>query len=437
MKKQGLTIYQLFLRPFTAEGTLKAAEKLIGHIAECGFDIIYLCPVSTADSDENPAYWSERQKDCGLNNPKNPYRMSDYFNVDPEYGTNESLKDFINTAHSYGLKVILDLVYFHCGPKAVFLDEHKDFVKCDENRNIIYGEWHFPTLNFDNPELCEYLWSNMEYYIRDFKADGFRCDVAYLCPTSFWEEGRRRIEKINPDVFMLNEGENADALNFAFDANYHYDWMEFKKKIFDGSMPASALRETYEKFGNVADRCIRAIDSHDGATNYDGHFEATAGHNAVNAALVVDFTADGIPFVYNGYEIADTNHHSIFANRFHGKTFTIHWENGFTDDGKDRLDLIKTLCRIKHGEPAIYSGSMEWIDNDKSDKIISFIRKDENNAVLVVVNAAKETVTVKMNVENFNDSKPIISYGADDIKDGKITLKANGYAVLKKQINSI
>ena len=80
---------------------------------------------------------------------------------------------------------------------------------------------------------------------------------------------------------------------------------------------------------------------------------------------------------------------------------------------------------------------MEWIDNDKSDKIISFIRKDENNAVLVVVNAAKETVTVKMNVENFNDSKPIISYGADDIKDGKITLKANGYAVLKKQINSI
>ena len=329
------------------------------------------------------------------------------------------------------MKVILDLVYFHCGPKAVFLNEHKNFVKCDGDGNIIYGEWHFPTLNFNNPELCEYLWSNMEYYIRDFKADGFRCDVAYLCPTSFWEEGRRRIEKINPDVFMLNEGENTDALDYAFDVNYNYDWMEFKKKIFDGHMPASALKEAYEKFGNVANRCIRAIDSHDGATNYDGHFEASAGHNAVNAALVIDFTADGIPFVYNGYEIADTNHHSIFANRFYGKTFTIHWENGFTDAGKDRLELIKKLCRIKHEESAVCNGAMEWVENNKSDEIISFIRKDKTNAVLVVANAAKKPVKVKLDLENFNNGKTLISYGAGKIKDGEITLKSNGYAVLK------
>ena len=83
------TVYQIFLRTFTNEGTLKAAEKHLPEIKQLGVDIVYLCPFMTEDDGDDKFFWSERQKNCGLENPKNPYRISDYFGVDPEYGTKE------------------------------------------------------------------------------------------------------------------------------------------------------------------------------------------------------------------------------------------------------------------------------------------------------------------------------------------------------------
>ena len=156
-------IYQLFLRAFTPEGTLNAASELLPHLAELGIDIVYLCPICAHDPDENPDFWSDRQKASGCNNPKNPYRISDYYHVEPEYGTDDDLKRFIRRAHGLGMKVMLDLVYFHCGPTAALIDEHPDFVMRNEDGSIINGQWHFPKLNFDNPALREYLFDNMVY----------------------------------------------------------------------------------------------------------------------------------------------------------------------------------------------------------------------------------------------------------------------------------
>ena len=79
-----MVIYQIFLRAMTREGTLRAAEAHLEEIAALGTDVVYLCPVVQADDDENLEYWSERQKKAGFNNPRNPYRMKDYFANDPE-----------------------------------------------------------------------------------------------------------------------------------------------------------------------------------------------------------------------------------------------------------------------------------------------------------------------------------------------------------------
>ena len=403
-------IYQLFLRTFTPEGTLKAAGQMLRHIKECGFTIVYLCPVCCADSDKQKKYWSARQKECKLNNPQNPYRISDYYNVDPEYGTNEDLKEFVAAAHKLGLKVILDLVYFHCGPKAVFLEKHKDFVKCDENGEIIYGEWHFPTLNFENPALREYLWQNMEYFVRDFDVDGFRCDVAYLCPTDFWEEGRKRIEKIKSKVFMLNEGENEDALGLAFDANYHYNWMEYSKQVFGGELSAAELVKEHIKMSEHLQKenvCIRAIDSHDGAHNYKFiHPQIHNGNLSVNANLVLNYMMDGIPFIFNGYEIADDNYHSIFANRFYGKNNAINWCKALTKDGIYRKKLIAKLSKIRKENEALYKGKLEWIENAYPDKLLSFVRTYKGKRLLVCINTSDKAV--KINVER--PIKTILSY---------------------------
>ncbi len=98
--------------------------------------------------------------------------MKDYYQVDPEYGTDSDLKGFVAEAHKLGMRVMLDMVYMHCGPKAVFLKDHPDFVKRDKEGKIINSSYNFPELNLDNPELREYLWKNMEYWVKEFNVDG-------------------------------------------------------------------------------------------------------------------------------------------------------------------------------------------------------------------------------------------------------------------------
>ncbi len=140
----GGVMYQIQPRAFTPEGTLPAATKRLAKVAEMGADVIYICPVFVSDDDPDLGGWSPRQKKSGMNNPKNPYRMKDYYHVDPEYGTDDDLKAFIAEAHRLGMRVMLDMVYLHCGPNAVFLKDHPNFVQRDEKGEIVCASWNFP-----------------------------------------------------------------------------------------------------------------------------------------------------------------------------------------------------------------------------------------------------------------------------------------------------
>ena len=106
-------MYQLFLRAFTPEGTFRAAEKKLPELASLGVDIVYLCPVCLQDDDMRKEFWSDRQKFSGTENSRNPYRIKDFYSVDPEYGTEANLRSFIATAHKLKIRVLLDIVFFH------------------------------------------------------------------------------------------------------------------------------------------------------------------------------------------------------------------------------------------------------------------------------------------------------------------------------------
>ena len=108
-------VYQINLRTFTPEGTLKAAEARLAHVASIGVDFVYLCPVVLADDDMNEDNWSKRQKASCTGNPKNSYRISDYFAIDPEYGDEADL-DF-NDNDYYHDKT--DLNHYKADNKAV------------------------------------------------------------------------------------------------------------------------------------------------------------------------------------------------------------------------------------------------------------------------------------------------------------------------------
>ena len=413
-------MYQIQPRAFTPDGTLPAATARLHKVAELGFDIIYLCPVFVSDDDRNIQGWSPRQKKSGMNNPRNPYRMKDYYHVDPEYGTDDDLRVFIAEAHKLGVRVLLDMVYLHCGPNAVFLAEHPDFVKRDADGNVATAAWNFPALNLANPELRQYLWRNMEYWVREFGADGFRCDVADGIPLDFWETARERLDKIRPDLCMLAEGTRRDDQLKAFDLDYGWG---FK---WDN---AASVRKQWEKMRDERPRggarFIRFIDNHDIANDsYDNRIEKAWGTRRVNATLVSLFTLDGTPMLYNGQEVADTARHSIFGR------LPIDWSGGDTPAGQASQAFCKNLCAIRHAERALTHGAVVWLDNDQPDSVLSFLRRLGDQQILTVVNLSDKPLQVSVEAAA-TVFKPLLTEGVTGDAQSGFALSAYGYWVGK------
>ncbi len=436
-------MYQLFLRPFTLEGTLKAATRMLPHIASVGVNIVYLCPQMTADDDPRTEFWSDRQNASKLGNPYSPYRIKDYFATDPEYGTDDDLKRFVTVAHRYGMCVMLDLVYYHCGPTAVFIEEHPNFVKRNDDGTVKNGRWHFPELNFDCPELREYLWKNMEYWVRNFDVDGFRTDVEQSVPEDFWEEGRRRIEVIKPNVIMLAESENPLATIKAYDISYGFTWANAIRNVFLKKMPATHLVERWTAMRDKMPQgtlFLRNLENHDISMDLgDGRWNMIGSPELVKAAMLLNFTIDGIPFLYNGEEIADNSHHSIFANRYHGKNYVIDWSLALSKVGEDRLEFTKSLTSLRHTNIALQQGETKWLENDRSEAVVSFLRVASGQTVLTVVNTTDQPLSavVKLgaNASSFFWHE-LLDNGSDwqfIPEDGtmKFDLLPYGYAVLE------
>ena len=427
-------IYQLFLRAFTNEGTLSAAEKLLPHIRETGADIVYLCPVFVHDDDENRDGWSARQKQSGLDNPKNPYRMKDYFHVDPEYGTDEDLASFIQTAHGLNLRVMLDLVYFHCGPTAVFLAEHPDFIVRNPDGTPALGQWCFPKLDYTNPALREYLWENMEYFVREFGCDGYRCDVGDAVPLDFWREGVRRIRNIKPDIIMLNEGQNRAWTEEVFDCNYDFGLSGALRNVLLGNAPVSKLvsyRETYER-EHLAPGALSILcfDNHDIASDaYEQRDGVLLGNAAVDDMVFVCMTLRGIPFLYNGNEIADTHRHSIWGSRATQGNLTVDWQNVLTAEGQARMALVQKLAGLRRSHPALWEGDCRFCDT-ASEQVLAYRRTAEDETVVCAVNLSN--ADAEFTVPELPPRAELLLGSVQYTDKGSIILPSHGFAMWKE-----
>ena len=433
-------MYQINPRAYTESGTLKEAAGKLDDLAKIGITIVYLCPVFAADDDMDKTFWSPRQKGSGMENPRNPYRMKDYYNVDPEYGTNQDLKDYVAKAHSLGMSVMLDMVYLHCGPKAVFIESHPDFVKRDKDGKILNAAWAFPGLNFSSSELREYLIKNMEMWVNEYKVNGFRMDVGDGIPLDFWVQARERLEKANPEVGFLSEGSRLQDQVYAFDMNYSFPQIGTLNNVLLQKSPASQYVDICKKAEASRPkgaRFMRYIDNHDIANeSWTNRIENRYTFDGVNAAFVTLFTQDGTPMVYCGQEVCDKNRHSIFGNTAQARSIkpdcapvNVDWSNANSDEAKARQKLLKDLSDMRRSYSAFTEGETRWLTTDKPEAILAYIRDDGKEPILVVVNVRKEPV--KTTVEFDGEFKSVLMLkGAFDGKT--FDLPAFGYVVLKK-----
>ena len=433
-----ITIYQLQPRMFTPEGTMRAAEKLLPHIKELGVDAIYICPLVLADDDPDKAFWSRRQKKAG--NPRNPYRLKDYFKIDPEYGTEADVKSFVAAAHKLGMRVIFDLVYYHCGPTANLLNMDKDFVRRDAHGNVVLGRWNFPELNFDNPKLREYMWGNMEYFVKEFDIDGYRTDVEHYVPLDFWEEGARRMRKLKPNFLMLAESRRPACQLEAYDINYDWTYFEAARKVYAENAPASSIVESEKNLRKLFPknaRVLRYTENHDEAMNYgDKRPDMAWPCGAYDSALFAVFALDGVPLIYNGIEVADNAGHNFLASKAVDK-LCINWSMALTPKGKARFELLKRLVFLRKKLPALVNTWAEWLDNTAPQAVLSFARTYQNQKLVGMVNTKGAAQKFEIDVSKLGAQKVFASHidrGAKWSLEGgtlNVELAPYGFALLE------
>lgn len=223
---------------------------------------------------------------------------------------------------------------------------------------------------------------------------------------------------------MLAEGTRREDQLKAFDLDYGWGaaFKEWNK--------AAAVRKLWETMRRERPRggarFARFFDNHDIANDdYENRVEKRWGPARVNATLVALFTLDGVPFLYNGQEVADTARHSIFGR------LPIQWENGEAAAGRARFALCQRLCAMRKARKALTQGELAWLDNDQPEAILSFVRTLGNEQVLTTINLTDKPV--KASVKGAGDAfKPLLAEGVKgDMRDGAV-FEGHGYAVSGK-----
>ena len=322
------SLYQVNVRQYTPGGTFRAFEKHLPRLQKMGVSILWLMPVQ-------PIGAVKRKGTLG-----SQYSVRDYRAVNPEFGSLADLQHLIAEAHRLKMHVILDWVANHTSWDSELAQAHPDWFTKDAQGNFRppVADWQdVIDLDYAQPELRRYMTASMAYWVKDVGFDGFRCDVAGLVPTDFWNATRAELERIKP-VFMLAEwdelhdppflkkGEftpNTHLLEKAFDATYALRLHYLLDSIAQGRRPVAALPPYF-----AAERrqypagvyLMNFISSHD-VNSWDNPEGVRLGANA-QALAVLAALVPGIPLVYSGQEAASTK-----KLRFFDKD-TIQW-NGY------------------------------------------------------------------------------------------------------------
>ncbi len=395
-------IYQVVLRNFTRDGNFKAATEMLDHVRSVGVDVVYLTPFVEMDRDMDRTGWSPRQVKSGYGSPKNPYRISDYDRIDPEYGTDADFQAFNDRAHALGMKVYMDLVYLHCGPNNVIKDKFPDAFQRNPDGTVRTTYWKFPYVNFESKGVRKYLIDSMLHWM-SLGCDGFRCDVGDAVPIDFWVEAVTACQKVNPDLVMINEGVKPEWLEKAFDACYAWPWSFLIRGTLvpnagSNSEYMKGNRPLPERMKDVRDYEAKVpkdslmfcfVDNHDtAADDWENRFDRVRPVEAGNAAFVLTFLRRGVPLVFSGNEIADNSLNSFFAPVEHPSRAakTVDWARALQPAGQSRLALLRKLARMRHEDPIWSDGSMEWVTDGERNGIVAFTRTLGDRTMLVAAN---------------------------------------------------
>ena len=379
-------------------GDLQVILQNLHYLQKLGIDALYLTPIFDGDFNHK-------------------YATTDYFRIDPDFGTEDDLKSLVTEAHEYGIHVLLDGVFNHCG---IHFAPFADLLEKGESsayRNWFYpkrfplavdaacyecvGDYpYMPRLNTSNPEVQHYILSVMRYWVQQAGIDGWRLDVADELDVGCLQYLRRQLRREYPDVLllgetwgdagrMLNGNDQCDTvMNYLFrDAMVDY----FACSAIDEEELDHRLERMRMKYPEETVHCLyHCLSSHD-----TPRFLTLSGGEKWRLKLAVAFQMlfPGSPAVYYGEEIG------MQGENDPGCRAGMNWSH----PDEELLNWTTEMVQLRRQHEAIRTGSYRVLCKDKSKKLFAFERASETESTIAVFNsgdtsqdftAAAETVTV-------------------------------------------
>ena len=323
------------------------------------------------------------------------YAVRDYCGVNPEFGTMADFDRFVSTAHGLGLKVLLDWVANHTARDARWVTERPaDWYERDAaGEPVVPNGWDDTAkLNYANRAVWQGQIDAMRFWLAEHGVDGFRCDMAMLVPTAFWQEAAAQLREVKHNLFMLAEAEQADLFDRAFDACYAWEFHHIVNDIAQGRRRVWDLRNYLyadrDRYPRSAMR-LMFTSNHDENSWNGSEFRRLGDAAGIMAALTF-VLPQSMPLVYTGQEFG-YDHSFAFFDR-----------DPMVDPRPGRFtELYRLLCLLKHRNRALQAGerggSFVEIENNAKDCLMTFVREVEGNRVLCVMNLSPYTIHADFN----------------------------------------
>ncbi|MBR8720629.1 1,4-alpha-glucan branching enzyme GlgB [Bacteroides pyogenes] len=420
--------------PFARHGgDLKGIEEHLDYIADLGVTALWLNPVQENDMKEGSYHG---------------YAVTDYYRIDPRLGTNEDFLHFVDQAHAKGIKVVMDMIFNHCGrenylfrdmPSKDWFNYEGEYVQTtyqtitqsdpyatDYAKKIAVDGWFtesMPDFNQRNRHVATYLIQNSIWWIEYAGINGIRQDTHPYADFDMMAKWCRVVNEEYPALNIVGEtwlGSNvlisywqkdsklAAPKNSYLPTVMDFPLMEHMNKAFDEETTDwnGGLFRLYEYLSQdmvYPDpmNLLTFLDNHD-TSRFFRSDDDTKNLDRYKQALVFLLTTRGIPQIYYGTEIlmsADkANGDGLLRCDFPGgwKEDTL---NCFVNAGRTALQeeafsFMRALLQWRKGNEAIAKGDLKQIAPYKG--VYAYRRKYGEKSVVVFLNGNDREQTIDL-----------------------------------------
>lgn len=413
-------------------GDLAGMQQHLDYIDEMGFTAIWINPVLENDMKEYSYHG---------------YSTTDFYKVDPRYGSNEEYKALVKSARGKGMKVIMDMIANHCGTGHWWMDDlpskdwfnqwetytqtsHRKTTLVDpyasqRDKDVYLKGWFvktMPDLNQENELMANYLIQNSIWWVEYLGLSGIRMDTYSYSDRTFLSNWTRAVMTEYPNFNIVGEEWYAEPTLVSYwqkDKKNHDGYTSDLKSLCDFPMVftvvealnrketfAEGLIQIYETLAHDylyahPEDLLTFPDNHDMSRIYT---QLNEDYELYKMALGFYATTRGIPMMYYGTEILMSNPNSDKHGEIRSD-FPGGWSgdevNAFTGAGLSEQQLeaqkyVKTLLNWRKTSQAVIEGKLTHFEPKKG--IYVYFRHTDTEKVMVVMNKNEKETALDLEV---------------------------------------